>query len=476
MDLPTTDGFPGKNFFNEYAEAVLIISGKGAPLFANTAFANFTGYDFSDLSVSPFTTWVSHADFARLKPGTSINAYLTKKDGNIIKAKISLSKITVQNEPQVLVYTFNDNSYPAALLDLSKVGGANFITLAEASPAMIWMADAANQCFYFNKAWLEFTGAFPEEEYGQGWMKHVHPEDMHVLLNLDPVMTRKEGFSCEYRLMRYDGLYRNIFAIGTPHFDTSGGFNGYMSNCLDITEMKQAQHDLITLNKEFKRSNEELEQFAYVASHDLQEPLRMISAYVQLIDKNISRREYNDIGEFMRYVLEGVARMQALISDLLQLSRVNRKGKPFTRVDLDEVVKIATGHLTAKIAENTAVLTIPKMPFVTGDSFQLIRLFQNLVDNAVKFHAPDRKPEIEISVEDNDDHYLFAVKDNGIGIDDKFHNRIFVIFQRLHARSEYEGTGIGLAVCKKIVERHGGEIRVESKPGEGSTFYFTLNK
>jgi PAS domain S-box-containing protein len=478
MELPTSDGFPGKDFFNEYAEAVLIASDAGIPIFVNKAFTNFSGFHLSDLSSSPVTSWITQADVSSLnnKPGSSISTSFPKKDGNQVKTKVSLSKITVPEKPHVLIYTFSDHSSSPAAPDLSKVSGASFITLAEASPAMIWMSDAHNMCFYLNKAWLEFTGSQREEEYGRGWLKHVHPDDLAGLIGLDKTMQRKESFSCDFRLMRHDGVYRNIFEIGTPHFDVNGGFNGYMGSCLDITEMKQAQHDLTALNKEFRRSNEELEQFAYVASHDLQEPLRMISGYVQLIEKNISRGEYDKLGEFMTFVLDGVSRTQALISDLLQLSRVNRKGKPFTKVDLNETVKIATAHLTTRIEENTALLSIPKMPVVNGDSFQLIRLFQNLVDNAIKFHTPDSKPEIKISVQDNNDHYLFGVQDNGIGIDIKFHNRIFVIFQRLHTRNEYEGTGIGLAVCKKIVERHGGEIWVKSQPGAGSTFYFTIKK
>ena len=145
-------------------------------------------------------------------------------------------------------------------------------------------------------------------------------------------------------------------------------------------------------------------------------------------------------------------------------------------VDLNEILKIATSHLTARISENNATVTYSDMPKVKGDTSQLIRLFQNLIDNAIKFKAPDRQPEIKICVEERAEDFVFSIKDNGIGIEDKFYNRIFVIFQRLHTRNEYEGTGIGLAVCKKIVERHGGEIWVESKRNEGSSFFFSIKK
>ena len=241
-------------------------------------------------------------------------------------------------------------------------------------------------------------------------------------------------------------------------------------------KLKQAQTDLANLNKELHRSNDELEQFAYVASHDLQEPLRTISGYIQLIQKQIQKGNTEGINDFMGFAVEGVSRAQALISDLLQFSRVSRKGNPFTETDLSEVLNIAITHLSVKIKEMEATVTFEKLPRVKGDSSQLTRLFQNLIDNAMKFRAPGRKPEVKVYVKEQEEMYLFAVEDNGIGIENKFYNRIFAIFQRLHTRAEYEGTGIGLAVCKKIVERHGGEIWVESMTGVGSTFYFTIKK
>ncbi len=227
---------------------------------------------------------------------------------------------------------------------------------------------------------------------------------------------------------------------------------------------------------ELMRSNEELEQFAYAASHDMQEPLRMITSYIQLIEKKIDQGDSTSVKEFMSYVVESVARMQSLLNDLLQFSRVNRKGSAFTTTDLNEVLQVAIAHLAEKIKETDAGVSFEKMPVLSCDSSQILRLFQNLLDNAIKYRAPGRKPVIQIFAEERGHEYVFGVKDNGIGIENKFYGRIFVIFQRLHSRTEYEGTGIGLAVCKKIVERHGGEIWVESEVGKGSTFYFTLKR
>ncbi len=351
-----------------------------------------------------------------------------------------------------------------------------FSALADASPVMIWMTDTDNRSYYFNKSWLDFTGKSLEQETGVAWQKGLHPDDVKAFNAITDCIKRKEKYTYEYRLLRCDGNYRTVFEVGNPRFLPDGSFAGYMGSCMDITETKIVKNELANQTKELMRSNEELEQFAYVASHDLQEPLRMIISYVQILQKNIEQNNTTGLGEFMNYVLDGTSRMQSLINDLLQFSRVNRKGSVFSLVDLNEILKIATLHLTARISENNATVTYSDMPKVKGDTSQLIRLFQNLIDNAIKFKAPDRQPEIKICVEERAEDFVFSIKDNGIGIEDKFYNRIFVIFQRLHTRNEYEGTGIGLAVCKKIVERHGGEIWVESKRNEGSSFFFSIKK
>ncbi len=354
---------------------------------------------------------------------------------------------------------------------------SRFSLLADASPIMIWMTDANNQCYYFNKSWSDFTGRPLSEETGQGWLSGVHPDDLKLFTPLENKLDQREKYTFEYRLRRHDGQYRTIHEIGNPRFLPDGNFAGYIGSCIDITEAKEAQTKLAEQAKELLRSNEELEQFAYVASHDLQEPLRMVLSYVQLIQKNIQQGNTERVGEFINFAIDGTSRMQALINDLLQFSRITRKGNPFTKVDMNDVVKIALTHLTARISENNAQVSYPEnLPVVKGDEMQLIRLLQNLIDNAIKFKAPNRQPVIKISVKEHDGNYVFDISDNGIGIEDKFYNRIFVIFQRLHNRKDYEGTGIGLAVCKKIVERHGGDIWVKSEKDAGSTFSFSLKK
>jgi len=221
------------------------------------------------------------------------------------------------------------------------------------------------------------------------------------------------------------------------------------------------------------RSNTELEQLAYVASHDMQEPLRMVASYLQLVAQRYRGQLDADADEFIGYAVDGAKRMQALINDLLAYSRVGTKARPFEPTDCARVVDTALSNLRIAITDSGATVTLGSLPTVMGDSMQLLQLFQNLIGNAMKFKR-DEPVRIHIGAEPAGECWHFSVSDNGIGIAAEYFERIFVLFQRLHGRGEYPGTGIGLAICKKIVERHGGTISVESQPDVGSTFHFTI--
>jgi len=233
-----------------------------------------------------------------------------------------------------------------------------------------------------------------------------------------------------------------------------------------MEQLKQTTADLA-------RSNTELQQFAYVASHDLTEPLRMITSYLELLLSRAREKMGEEEREFIGYALDGARRLQVLIEDLLAYARVDTRARPLEPTDCERVLDTALANLKLAISEGRVEIERESLPTVLGDNIQLTQVFQNLVGNAIKFHG-SAPPKISIGARRNNDEWIFFVKDNGIGIDPKNLDRIFVLFQRLHTRREYPGTGMGLAICKKIIERHGGRIWAESRPGQGTTFFFTL--
>lgn len=324
------------------------------------------------------------------------------------------------------------------------------------------------------------------------------------LILLDVMMPGMDGFEACRRL-KSDPVTRDIPVIFmTALSDTGDKLAGFAAGAVDyvtkplngaeVLARMETHLTLYTLRRQLAaqneqlhqeiaareavqaallRSNTELEQLAYVASHDMQEPLRMVASYLQLVAQRYRGRLDADADEFIGFAVDGAKRMQALINDLLAYSRVGTKARPFEPTDCEKVVDTALANLRIAIAESGAVVTRGALPMVNGDPIQLVQLFQNLVGNALKFRRED-PVRIRIDAQPLDGLCRFSVSDNGIGISAEYFERIFVLFQRLHGRGDYPGTGIGLAICKKIVERHGGRIEVESQPGVGSTFRFTL--
>ena len=242
----------------------------------------------------------------------------------------------------------------------------------------------------------------------------------------------------------------------------------------DRTAEKRVERELLQKTNDLLRSNRDLEQFAYVASHDLQEPLRMVTSYTQLLARRYEGQLSEEADNFSRFAVDGALRMQALINALLTYSRIETRGWPLIETETGVALDHALENLSLAVRESGAVIERGSLPRVVGDPVQIMQLFQNLVGNALKFRTPDRPPRITIRAEKEGEFYIFSFSDNGIGIDPQYFERIFTIFQRLHTKEEYPRTGIGLALCKRIVERHGGSIGVRSVPGEGSIFFFTL--
>ena len=274
-------------------------------------------------------------------------------------------------------------------------------------------------------------------------------------------------------LLRDDGGRLPIEYACAPIRDPGGAVVGAVLTFRDVTERRAAERTLEERASELARSNADLEQFAYVASHDLQEPLRAVVSYLQLLERRYGGQLDERAEKYIGYAVDGGRRMQTLISDLLTYSRVGRRDVAMEPVDLDAVLDRTESSLRIAIEESGATISRDPLPTVDGDPTQLTQLFQNLVANAIKFRG-EAPPCIHVGAERQDGAWLFSVRDNGIGIAPEYRERVFVLFQRLHGRDEYGGTGIGLAVCKKIVERRGGTLWVDETPGGGSTFRFTI--
>ncbi len=400
-----------------------------------------------------------------------------------------------------------------------------FRSLADNIPNLAWMADAEGGIFWYNQQWYDYTGTTFEQMQGWGWQKVHHPE--YVDKVTEEWSSRvKEGkpYDNIFPLKSKDGNYRWFLTRVTPIKDEQGEIQRWFGTNTDITERKNAEdkaYDLLdqlqvsseelnasneelqatseelkTTNEELqlqmdfevaakreleeiaiklKISNKELEQFAYVASHDLQEPLRMVTSFTQLLERRYKTKLDNDADEYIGFIVEGSKRMKYLIDDLLEFSRLNTENREFESVLLKITLEDVLRNLTTSIKENNAQITHDPLPTIIGDPSQINQLLQNLIANAIKFHG-DEPPKIHISAEESGDEWIIGVSDEGIGIDPDHQEQIFRIFKRLHTREEYSGTGIGLAICKRIIDKHNGKIWVESELGKGSNFYFTIPK
>ena len=355
-----------------------------------------------------------------------------------------------------------------------------FALASEGSANGLWDWDVqSNQVWYAPRFWQMLgyeSPAYPSSVL-ESFNRHLHPDDIEATwAAVERHLNNREEFDVVYRLKHLSEGYRWFRARGVANHSADGKPIRMSGSIQDITAARQAEHQLQENSLELQRSNEELQQYAYVASHDLQEPLRAIAGYCSLLQR-FHADDLSDEGrEFLDFTIDGAKRMQALINSLLDISRVRTHGKTFQPLDLNEIVHTASDNLAAQIRETEAAVHITSLPALKGDSSQMIQLFQNLISNAIKFHQHGGKPRIVIQAEEQSDDWVISISDNGIGIDPQFHQRIFTVFQRLHTREEYSGTGIGLAICKKVVERHRGRIWLESEHGIGSTFYFSISK
>ncbi len=290
---------------------------------------------------------------------------------------------------------------------------------------------------------------------------------------LTRILEGEERVELDTMKKRTDGTIVPCIVTATPFREPGGRLLGIVEDFKDITERKRAEEALRRQAEELRRSNADLENFAYVASHDLKEPLRAVSGYLQLLERRHKAQLEPKARDFVDRAVKAAGRMDSLINDLLSYSRLSRQSKPPAPTDCNEVLVQVLENLETSIRDNGSTVRSSHLPTVVADRPQLVQLFQNLIANAIKFHG-DAPPEVSVNAEQRDNEWVFSVRDNGIGMEMEYADRIFDVFQRLHSTSAYPGTGIGLAVCRKVVERHGGRIWVESEPGKGSVFHFTI--
>jgi PAS domain S-box-containing protein len=398
-------------------------------------------------------------------------------------------------------------------ISLVKEAEARFRHLAESIPNVVWTATPNGDINYYNRRWYEYTGLSPDESRGQGWQQVIHPDDQadRAPRWLDS-LKRGATHEVEQRLRRADGQYRWHLVRGQAVRDDSGRIVQWVGTLTDIEDQRkyrenleeqvrvrttelvqviaeledevkirrQAEERAEAISVELRRSNEELEQFAYVASHDLQEPLRKIQAFSDRLQSQCASALSGPGLEYLERIVSAAGRMRALIDGLLTYARVTTRARPFVPVNLDEVAAGVVDDLAALVHRTGGAVEIGELPAIEADPLQMRLLLQNLIANGLKFHREGVPPRIVVNAElepsptDGSTACRLTVADNGIGFESKYAERIFQMFQRLHGRSQYDGTGIGLAICKKIVDRHGGAIVPHSRPGEGTTFEVTL--
>ena len=408
--------------------------------------------------------------------GTGIELYGRRKNGSDFPIEIMLSPLESAEGVLVTAAIRDISVRKDAEKHLAQMEG-RYRGLLEAAPDAMVVVNQSGEIVLLNVQAEKQFGYRRDELVGQK-VKNIIPEGFaerlvaDALRSAEDALAQQIGTGIELNGRRKNGSDFPIEIMLSPLESADGTL--VTAAIRDITTRKKAEADLLQKVEELNRSNEELGQFAYIASHDLQEPLRMVASYTQLLSKRYKGKLDSDADDFISFAVDGASRMHRMIQDLLAYSRVGTKGKDLLDASSDEALQQALMNLRGAIEDSGALVTHDPLPAVMADEMQLIQLFQNLVGNAIKYQQPG-VPRVHVSaVKNGGKKWIFSVQDNGLGIDSQYFEKIFGMFQRLHKREEFAGTGIGLAICKKIVERHGGSISVESELGRGSTFSFVL--
>jgi PAS domain S-box-containing protein len=407
----------------------------------------------------------------RLKRGERVDHFETirkRKDGVLLDISLTISPVKDRNGKIVgvskIARDITERKRVQAALETSE---SRFRQLADSMPQMVWTARPDGLIDYYNERWYEFAG-FDSDRVGEiNWESILHPEDLpSYRAAWSEAVRAGTPYNIEHRFWDpRERRWRWFMGRAVPVYDAGGDITKWFGSCIDIDDQKRIEEDL-------RRANQNLEQFAYSASHDLQEPLRNIKIYSELLAD--SQGIDSQARRFLEYLHKGASRMEMLVRDLLTYTQVTSSAKQPESADAGKALEIALDNLASAIAESGAQIIAGELPSIRVHEAHLQQLFQNLIGNAIKYRSPDRPPSVRVTAERENGSWVFAVNDNGIGIEAEYKDRIFGLFKRLHTNEEYSGTGIGLAICQRIVEQYHGQIWVESEPGRGSTFRFTL--
>ncbi|WP_293121893.1 PAS domain S-box protein [Microcoleus sp. bin38.metabat.b11b12b14.051] len=470
------------NALQNAVEGISRLDIDGRYINANRAYAHTCGYEPEEmvgmewpLTVHPDDVEMLIAAYQEMliSGKVEVEARGVRKNGSFFYKHIMMVKACdtqgIFNGHHCFMKDITERKLTETALMESEFKYKQIVELAEEG---IWVIDSRALTTYVNHAMARMLGYDELEMFGRPLLDFTDSEEKQQYQDgVDRRWTLAQ--QQEFKLKSKDGKDVWTYISTSPVLDARGNMVSCCALVYNITGRKEAEEQMLQLTEDLKRSNEELEQFAYVASHDLQEPLRAVTSYTQLLAQRYQANLDDRADKYINYIVDGATRMQQLINDLLAYSRLGTRGKEFEQAQCKAAIKQTLCNLQIAIAETKAVITYDEMPTVMADESQLVQLFQNLLANGIKFCRQDI-PLIHITAGRQESEWLFSVSDNGIGIDPEYADRIFIIFQRLHSRREYSGTGIGLAMCKRIVERHGGRIWVESQEGKGATFYFTI--
>jgi PAS domain S-box-containing protein len=474
-------------------DALVMIDGEGRTLLWNPAAERMFGYTAAEMLGQPVHDLVApddlrqrflanFPDFQKTGQGAAIGKVVEmrarRKDGSEFPIDLSVSAVQKGQEWHAVAVIRDITERKRAEDELrTKEGLLSESQHIAQLGSWDWTVQAGTSVMVWTPETYRLFGVSPDTFVlsSETFQALIHPDDRAAMQAwMRACLAGLGPPDLEFRVCLQDGSVRYINGRGhIVQQDAEKKSIRMVGVAQDITKRKLAEAALLQRTEELARSNTELVQFAYVASHDLQEPLRMVSSYVQLLARRYAGKLDADADVFIGFAVDGAKRMQHMINDLLAFSRVTTKGHGFEPVEADAALKLALVNLKMAIEESQASVTFDPLPVVNADSAQLTQLFQNLIGNAIKFRRKE-PPQVHVSVEKRAREWEFSVRDNGIGIEPQHLERIFVIFQRLHTAAQFPGTGIGLAICKKIAERHGGNLWVSSQPGAGSTFHFTI--